>query len=242
MKIRTSLLFPAAPSPALTFEGKSTGTKRLKARAIFATALISAAAMAATALMAPQAEAQNLVKNPGFETGDLTNYTTFGNFTGYNGVTTGNDTGGPYAGSYFLELGNDSNQGSAGISQTISTVAGQDYNVSLYYDESGDNSGGAQSFHVSWDGTTIGSMDSGSPTGGYELLSYNVVGTGSDVLSLSGYSNSGYNNIDNLSVVATGVSAAPEPAAWLLMIVGVGGIGLGLRRAKPFTSLRPLSA
>ncbi len=27
-------------------------------------------------------------------------------------------------------------------------------------------------------------------------------------------------------------SAAPEPSTWLLMIVGIGGIGLRLRRAK----------
>ncbi len=192
-----------------------------------------AAAIAATTLMASQALAQNLVTNPGFETGDLSGYTTFGNFnTGNNGVTQGNDTGGPYAGSYLLEIGNYSYQGIAGISQTISTVAGQDYTISLYYAESGDNSGGAQLFNVSWDGATVGSRDDEPPTP-YELLSYNVVGTGSDVLSLSGYSNSGYNNVDNLSVVATTmVSGAPEPSTWLLMITGIGGIGLMLRRVK----------
>jgi len=38
------------------------------------------------------------------------------------------------------------------------------------------------------------------------------------------------------------VSAALEPSTWLLMIAGVGGIGLMLRRAKTALSLRSAGA
>jgi hypothetical protein len=48
---------------------------------------------------------------------------------------------------------------------------------------------------------------------------------------------SGY-SLDIVSVA----SAAPEPSAWLLLIAGVGGIGLGLRRTNKSGDLRPVSA
>ncbi len=36
----------------------------------------------------------------------------------------------------------------------------------------------------------------------------------------------------SLVISQVGVSAAPEPSTWLLMLAGIGGIGLMLRRAK----------
>jgi len=96
---------------------------------------------------------------------------------------------------------------------------------------------------VLWNGSAIGTIDGQAPTGGYELLSYSAVGTGSDVLSVEGYSTSGFDNIDNLSVTAAAaVSAAPEPAAWLLMIGGIGGVGLMLRRANKDAGLQSMAA
>jgi len=88
----------------------------------------------------------NLVQNSGFETGDLTDYTSFGNFsaTGLNGVSTHNSSGDPFSGTYFLELGNYPGQGIAGVSQTLSTVAGQTYDVSLEFENGGGNPRGTQ--------------------------------------------------------------------------------------------------
>jgi len=40
------------------------------------------------------------------------------------------------------------------------------------------------------------------------------------------------------ATLTAGVSAAPEPSTWLLMFVGVGAIGLMMRRAKAATGLR----
>jgi hypothetical protein len=38
--------------------------------------------------------------------------------------------------------------------------------------------------------------------------------------------------------VLSNISAAPEPSTWFLMIAGVAGIGLMLRRAKPGVGIR----
>jgi len=38
--------------------------------------------------------------------------------------------------------------------------------------------------------------------------------------------------IDNVSVSATAISTAPEPSAWILMLAGVGGVGLMMRRTR----------
>jgi hypothetical protein len=43
---------------------------------------------------------------------------------------------------------------------------------------------------------------------------------------------------DNVTLSGSTISAAPEPAAWLLMIAGLGGVGLMLRRAKTTVTFR----
>jgi hypothetical protein len=103
----------------------------------------------------------------------------------------------------------------------------------LEFENGGGNPAGAQLLEVLWNGSAIATIDGQAPTNGYELLSYRAVGTGSDVLSVEGYSTSGFDNIDNLSVTAAAaVSAVPEPGVWLLMIAGFGGAGLMLRQVK----------
>ncbi len=203
--------------------------------------------MAANALMAPQAQAQNLVTNPGFETGDITGYSTY-TTTGFginNGVYSSFDGELPYAGNYFLVIGNYF-PSIATFAQTLVTTPGQDYTFSLEWENNGNNgpSGStSQLFEVQWDGQTLYSVDGGYNNQGYHLLSYDVVGTGSDTFAVSGYSVNSVNAVDNISVTPSSlISAAPEPSTWLLMIAGVGGIGLMLRRAKTALSLRSAGA
>ncbi len=63
-------------------------------------------------------------------------------------------------------------------------------------------------------------------------------------LTFTSFANEGPGNefygLDNLSVTgqANSISAAPEPSTWLLMFVGIGGIGLMLRRAKKTMGFR----
>jgi hypothetical protein len=207
------------------------------------TSLLAAAAIAATALMAPRAQAQNLVTNPGFETGDTTGYFTYTS-TGFgvdNGVYTSFDGELPYAGNYFLVIGNYV-PSIATFAQTLATTPGQNYTFSLEWENNGDNGPAGstnQLFEVQWDGQTLYSVDGGYNTQGYNLLSFDVVGTGSDTFAVSGYSLNSVNAVDNISVTPSSlISAAPEPSTWLLMIAGVAGIGLMLRRANTSVGLR----
>jgi hypothetical protein len=195
--------------------------------------LLAGLALVTAGLVYSQAQAAtNLVVNPGFETGDLTGYTMTGNYTIYDGVVGSNEDA-PHSGFYELELGNYASSGPAGVTQTITTAAGQSYDFSFYFANDGDNPAGSQLFNVTYDGNTLKSID-GETSSPYTLMSFTVLGTGSDTFGLSGYSNSAYNDVDDISFTASAgaVSAVPELSTWLLMIAGIGGIGLMLRRAK----------
>ena len=70
-------------------------------------------------------------------------------------------------------------------------------------------------------------------------FTYTFAPTGdTTVINFTGQTNQGLGDesfgIDNISVtgVTSAVSAAPEPSTWFLLIAGVGGIGLMLRRAR----------
>ncbi len=93
----------------------------------------------------------------------------------------------------------------------------------------GDGTGATQTFYVPTGAATL-------YLGISDACSYNG--------SPSCYSdNSGtFTTTVNEASAGTTVSAAPEPAAWLLMIAGLGGIGLMLRRTTKYVGLRALSA
>jgi hypothetical protein len=117
--------------------------------------------------------------------------------------------------------------GSTGeISQTFNTVFGRTYNVSFDYKA---NSGlPGLTAAVLTNETLVGSVTGGSTWAHY---SGEFTGTGGPVTfalnETYGYSNGGV-FLDNVSV-----SAVPEPATWVMMLLGFGGLGFaGYRRAK----------
>lgn len=65
--------------------------------------------------------------------------------------------------------------------------------------------------------------------------------SGFSFLNASGAYESGVLDITNLSSPGV-VSSAPEPAAWALMLAGVGGIGLMLRRGRVCRRILPVQA
>ena len=189
--------------------------------------------LAATSIVAAtQALAgTNLVQNPSFETGDLTDWTQVGNWVpSYNFVSTDSIA----FGSYDLWDGNYADQGYAGVSQTLATTNGQQYQISLAWLATGTNSGGTQLYQVLWDGNLLGSItDSVATYPTWTTLNYSATGTGSDTLTIEGYSNSGYNITDDVSVVASGVSGVPETSTWAMMLLGFVGLGYAGYRKVP---------
>jgi hypothetical protein len=92
---------------------------------------------------------QNIVANGGFETGD---------FTGWNLAATstqvGKDKGLVHSGHYGAELGQVSTLGY--LSQTVPTIAGQTYLLSLWIDNPNNSIGATPNeFIVQWEGSTI---------------------------------------------------------------------------------------
>ncbi len=180
-------------------------------------------------LAASASASTNLVVNGGFETGDFSGWTLSGNL-GYTFVSSSPNN--PHSGSYAAQLGA---VGSDDIlSQTISTKSGILYNLSFWhiYDPLALPPG---DFSVEWDGDTIYgpivTTDPPSPQVWTEYT-FSVVGTGEDTLSFYSRNDPSYQGLDDVSVSAGGV---PEPAAWVMMLLGFAGVGVAMRR-------RPASA
>lgn len=125
-----------------------------------------------------------------------------------------------------------SNAGS--IYQTIATTIGQQYTVR--FDMAGNpdsspvtksmsvdvNGLGAQTYTFDTTGATYANM-------GWTAESYVFTATGtSSVLTFTGLDNgSPYGAaLDNVSI------AVPEPATWAMMLMGMGGLGIGLRTMR----------
>ena len=82
-------------------------------------------------------------------------------------------------------------------------------------------------------GNTSGDTDLSLATGNYIFGASTEVG---DFAYQSGVGSSSGSHIEDFTFNIA--SAAPEPSTWLLMIAGIGGIGLMLRRAKQTMSFK----
>ena len=196
--------------------------------------LLALAATAAALALAGQAAATEYVTNGGFETGDITGWTEVGDWsTPYNfvGIDGHNSL-------HELHEGNFAGSGAAGVAQTLATSAAGNYDVTLwFYDSGGGNDDTSQLLQVLWNGQVTGQVTGVSVSdGGYQELTYHVVGLGNDLLTVQGYSSSGYNFVDDISVVegqaVVTAPGVPEPASWALMISGFGLAGAALRRRR----------
>jgi len=184
------------------------------------------------------ANAQNIVQNPGFEL-PYTDSTDFPDWTvapgtsttnGSPGIYTGLDLGveGPHQGNNWITLSAFASDGPGSISQTLNTVAGQEYTLSFWMEDTTlewDQS----VLNVNWGGSlALDATKLLSVADVYQQFSTTVTATSNTtVLQFYGQQNIGWTAFDDVSV-----TAVPEPFTLALC---AGGLGLALARRRRCT-------
>lgn len=185
----------------------------MKPKIIFA-ALISAGALS---LGAAPAGAVNLLANPGFESGALSPWYQARDFDGHGGANWFVQSDNVHSGS-FAARADDNYE----LRQDVTpTAASSIVDISVW----SVNSGMAYDLFYT-DGTDNEFVIYGD---GENWMKFNLTSNLDPSKTLSGISfwgNTGYVAFIDDASITTGV---PEPAAWALMLLGVSGLGLGLR-------------
>ena len=182
----------------------------------------------ALAFATPSA-AQELVTNGGFETGNFNGFTQTGN-TGYTTVTPA-----PLfvaSGAYGATFGPVGSTG--GITQTLSTNAGQSYLISF---DLQNLFGGTPNFYeVLFGGVSLFTATN-SAAFGYTNFSTTATALGvSTDLAFNFRHDPTFFALDNVSVTAVN-GAVPEPATWAMMLIGFGAMGVSMRRRRRTNTL-----
>ena len=148
---------------------------------------------------------QPLLVNGGFETGDFTGWTLTGD-GGYDDLV---DSGSfvtyiaPHSGKYFAALGEVGYL--ASLSQTVPTVAGQSYLLSLWLNSPNVSDYTPNEFSVSWNGSPLFDQANISPTtnspAGWTNLQFIVAATNAaSTLQIGGRDDNYYLGLDDVSV------------------------------------------
>ncbi len=206
----------------------------------------SLTALAASLALTFSANAATIV-NGSFETGtNPGSFTTVGaGGTDISGWTvSGNSV--DYIGSYWTAQNGARSIDLAGngigtISQILSTVAGQAYQVSFWIARNPDNGVNPRTGFVGWNGSnsqfTFNNSTSTAANMGWEQRSFIFGATGasttlsfsSDAATAAGFYGPA---LDNVSI-----AAVPEPATWMMLILGFGLVGGAMRRRKPVAAI-----
>jgi Protein of unknown function (DUF642)/PEP-CTERM motif len=204
----------------------------------------------------------NLLTNGSFELGTFTNqgndtqtftagatvmtgWTTTGNFVSWIGPTN------PFGltaqdGSFFLDLtGYQTGAPFGGVTQTIATTPGKEYQLSFYLGSYTARWGGPPVTITATAGATSDMFTNGAATSSSTWTLENLLFTasgGSTAITLTGQAGAAYIGLDNIDVqcVTTGGCSAgggggtgvPEPGALGLLSLGLAAVGLGRRRQQ----------
>lgn len=182
----------------------------------------------AAALAFGSAAHANLVTNGGFETGDFSGWTQFDN-TGFSAV----DTGAVRSGTFGAGFGPVESTG--GIFQTLSTVAGQAYDISFWLVGFG---GAENSVAFNWDGGADELALFNAADFAYTEYTYSLLATSSSTdLRFSFRHDPAYYGLDDVAVtVAAAVvpepAAVPEPTSLLLVGLALAGAAVATRKKR----------
>jgi hypothetical protein len=171
----------------------------------------------------------NLVQNPGFETGDLTSWTANSISNNPWAVT----AGGPTIGGFSASTGcvgdsciNGTSAQQASLSQTITTVSGQNYVLGFFFKP---NAGTPNELKVLFGNTVAFDLVNTAGTSALVAYSTTVAATSnSTTLTFLGRQDPGFDRLDDVSVNATGTST-PEPST-LLLVGGLLPLAAAFRR------------
>ena len=168
--------------------------------------------------------AQELVTNGGFESGNFSSFTLSG-----NGAFTGVDTGSASTGTYGAFFGSVGSVGN--LSQTIATTAGSSYLISFDLRNGG---AGSNFFQAIFGGMQLFSATNASIFGFTHYSATATASGASTALTFSFQNDPDYFRLDNVSVISL-TRAVPEPATWMLLLLGFGAIGVSFRRRTSAT-------
>ena len=178
---------------------------------------------------ATPAAAQELVTNGGFETGDFSGFTQTGS-TVFTSVRS--DPAFVVSGAYGAAFGPFGSTG--GITQTLSTNAGQNYLIS--FDLRNFDGRTVNFYDVLFGGVSLFSATN-SAAFGYTNFSTTATALGvSTDLAFNFRHDPSFFALDNVSVTAVN-GAVPEPATWAMMLIGFGAMGVSMRRRRRTNTL-----
>jgi hypothetical protein len=185
------------------------------------------------ALLSPSLASANLIINGSFEdtiqaNGTWDIYAAVNGWTTTNGIEIRNNVVGEASGgSNFAEL---DTTGNSSIQQTISTSAGQAYELLFDYAGRVGQADLTNGISVFWNGSLLSNLAAtgGSAANLWSTNSFIVTGTGNDILSFSatGTSDGLGGNIDVASL-----TAVPVPAAIWLFGSALGLFGMSRRKS-----------